>query len=65
MRTYDWAAKMSVLGGFLLGASFFLAKLEGFPPSPLHLTRTFFLWGLPAPLPNLLPVTLRDSTMIV
>ena len=61
--TYDEAAKMFVFGGLGLGVSFFFARLDGLPPRPLHLTRASFRLGLPFDVPNLLPVTLSDSTI--
>ena len=66
--TYAAAAKMLVLGGFLLGCFFFGAKLDGLPPRPAQFI-TFL--GLAAALllkidpPNWLPLTLSFSTMFL
>ena len=57
---------MPELGGFLFGAIFLAARLEGLPPRPWQLTN--FL-GLGPPkafdreLPQRLPFTLNDSTI--
>ena len=57
---------MPELGGFLLGADFLTARLEGLPPEPWQLIN-FFGLGPPKAydflLPQRLPVTLNDSTI--
>ena len=58
---------MPDLGGFLLGAAFFAARLDGFPPRPLQFM-SFLGFGAPKAaafelLPNLLPYTLNACTI--